>query len=290
MVVKSRGFLHCKIPSVRLNSAIVAVLAVLVFISFASDAHAQTNLQNKRLDDTLDKYCRENWRSVPDMCPEYIPEGHGLHQEYDKSAPTTYSPRLDYTMSSSNPVTSSKIEPTTSASNDFGNIAGVIMGIVFLAVATKVTVTVLKNHKPSGAIYGTSQSYSRMGYCSSLIRLSSSFFHFLKVGAVWLYQQQQGRYRPQQQGRQQQGRQQQEQQRGRDDCPNSEQITIQEAYDLLEVTKQSTSDEIKQSRRRLTLQWHPDKHKTPERKKIAENQMKLINEAFDVLDKELNIR
>jgi len=71
------------------------------------------------------------------------------------------------------------------------------------------------------------------------------------------------------------------------DYLDSKPTTIQDAYEILEVNEQSTSDEIKQSRNRLSLQWHPDKHRTPARKQIAEKEMKLINESFEILKREL---
>lgn len=50
-------------------------------------------------------------------------------------------------------------------------------------------------------------------------------------------------------------------------------------YDLLGVKKTATAAEIKQAYRRLALQWHPDRNKTPE----AEKKFKEINEAYEVL-------
>jgi len=52
-------------------------------------------------------------------------------------------------------------------------------------------------------------------------------------------------------------------------------------YEILEVEKTATDDEIKKSYRRLALKWHPDKNLT--NKKQAEEKFKLISEAYEVL-------
>jgi len=52
-------------------------------------------------------------------------------------------------------------------------------------------------------------------------------------------------------------------------------------YELLEVQKTSTDDEIKKAYRRLALKWHPDKNLS--NKIQAEEKFKLISEAYEVL-------
>jgi curved DNA-binding protein CbpA len=52
-------------------------------------------------------------------------------------------------------------------------------------------------------------------------------------------------------------------------------------YEILEVQKTATDDEIKKSYRRLALKWHPDKNLS--NKIQAEEKFKLISEAYEVL-------
>lgn len=52
-------------------------------------------------------------------------------------------------------------------------------------------------------------------------------------------------------------------------------------YEILEVDKKATEDEIKKAYRRLALKWHPDKN--PTNKAEAEDKFKLIAEAYEVL-------
>ncbi|MEP6834177.1 MAG: molecular chaperone DnaJ [Gemmatimonas sp.] len=51
-------------------------------------------------------------------------------------------------------------------------------------------------------------------------------------------------------------------------------------YAVLNVSREATDDEIKQSYRRLAMQWHPDKNGGS---KEAEDKFKTISEAYDVL-------
>jgi DnaJ-class molecular chaperone len=54
-------------------------------------------------------------------------------------------------------------------------------------------------------------------------------------------------------------------------------------YDILEVSKESTDEEIKKSYRRLSLQYHPDRNPSPE----ASEKIREINTAYETLgDKE----
>ena len=53
-------------------------------------------------------------------------------------------------------------------------------------------------------------------------------------------------------------------------------------YDVLEVSNRATPDEIRKSYRKLSREWHPDKH--PE-KKVADVKFKLIARAYEVVGK-----
>lgn len=52
-------------------------------------------------------------------------------------------------------------------------------------------------------------------------------------------------------------------------------------YELLEIEKTATDDQIKKAYRRLALKWHPDKNLS--NKSQAEEKFKLISEAYEVL-------
>ena len=56
-------------------------------------------------------------------------------------------------------------------------------------------------------------------------------------------------------------------------------------YEVLGVNKNSTDDEIKKAYKKLAIKWHPDKFAkaSESEKKSAEEKMKDINEAYDVL-------
>ena len=60
-------------------------------------------------------------------------------------------------------------------------------------------------------------------------------------------------------------------------------FTLKKCYEILELDENATSNEIKSARNRLALQWHPDKHRSPERKKIAEIETKKIITAYEKL-------
>jgi DnaJ-class molecular chaperone len=55
--------------------------------------------------------------------------------------------------------------------------------------------------------------------------------------------------------------------------------TNRDYYEILGVPRNATEREIKSAYRRLALQWHPDRNKSPE----AEKKFKEINEAYEVL-------
>jgi DnaJ domain len=61
-------------------------------------------------------------------------------------------------------------------------------------------------------------------------------------------------------------------------------LTLKECYKILEVDENATPNEINNSYKRLSLHWHPDKHTYYSRKKIAEEEMKLINLAKKELE------
>ncbi len=65
---------------------------------------------------------------------------------------------------------------------------------------------------------------------------------------------------------------------------------LKKYYDVLEISENATADEIKKAYKRLVRQWHPDTHKSSERKQIAEKEMKKINEAYDMLEKAGKVR
>ncbi|MCX8008893.1 MAG: DnaJ domain-containing protein [Patescibacteria group bacterium] len=55
--------------------------------------------------------------------------------------------------------------------------------------------------------------------------------------------------------------------------------TKRDYYEILGVSKSATMDEIKRAYRKLALEWHPDRNKSPE----ANEKFKEINEAYEVL-------
>ncbi|KAK6181709.1 hypothetical protein SNE40_009511 [Patella caerulea] len=54
-------------------------------------------------------------------------------------------------------------------------------------------------------------------------------------------------------------------------------------YDILAVTRDSTKGEITKGYRKLARQWHPDKHKTEEAKKVAHEMFQKIGNAYEIL-------
>lgn len=51
-------------------------------------------------------------------------------------------------------------------------------------------------------------------------------------------------------------------------------------YNVLNVVKTATEDDLKKAYRKLAMKWHPDKN--PNNKKEAEAQFKQISEAYEV--------
>lgn len=51
-------------------------------------------------------------------------------------------------------------------------------------------------------------------------------------------------------------------------------------YNVLNVGKTATDDDLKKAYRKLAMKWHPDKN--PNNKKEAEAQFKQISEAYEV--------
>jgi DnaJ-class molecular chaperone len=54
---------------------------------------------------------------------------------------------------------------------------------------------------------------------------------------------------------------------------------MRDYYEVLGVSKEASEAEIKKAYRKLALEWHPDRNKSPE----ASEKFKEINEAFEVL-------
>ena len=68
---------------------------------------------------------------------------------------------------------------------------------------------------------------------------------------------------------------------------SSDRVTVENAHEILGVTKHASFAEIKASWRRLSQQYHPDKHQgLPERlKKASEKEMERINQAYALLSR-----
>ena len=60
-------------------------------------------------------------------------------------------------------------------------------------------------------------------------------------------------------------------------------VTKRDYYEVLEVDRAASDDEIKKAFRRLARQHHPDLQSDPQHKKKAEEKFKEANEAYEVL-------
>ncbi|XP_030761897.1 dnaJ homolog subfamily C member 25 homolog [Sitophilus oryzae] len=57
----------------------------------------------------------------------------------------------------------------------------------------------------------------------------------------------------------------------------------QNCYDVLEITREATKSELSKSYRRLARQYHPDLHRGKEAKEKAEEQFKIVANAYEIL-------
>eukprot|EP00601_Ochromonadales_sp_CCMP2298_P016721 CAMPEP_0173239954 /NCGR_PEP_ID=MMETSP1142-20121109/13499_1 /TAXON_ID=483371 /ORGANISM="non described non described, Strain CCMP2298" /LENGTH=62 /DNA_ID=CAMNT_0014171025 /DNA_START=113 /DNA_END=298 /DNA_ORIENTATION=- len=55
-------------------------------------------------------------------------------------------------------------------------------------------------------------------------------------------------------------------------------------YEVLELSRSASKDEIRKSYRKLAIRWHPDKN--PENAEEAGEKFKVIAEAYEVLSDE----
>ena len=63
-------------------------------------------------------------------------------------------------------------------------------------------------------------------------------------------------------------------------------------YSILEINPNSTDDEVKKAYRKMAIKYHPDKvsHLGNELKNIAEEKFKSVNDEYQNIKKERNIK
>ncbi len=70
-----------------------------------------------------------------------------------------------------------------------------------------------------------------------------------------------------------------------DNSNDQSEYTKEESYEILGLKNDATTQEIKEAFKQLALQWHPDKHRQKKRNRMAEEEMKKINKAYEELTK-----
>ena len=67
------------------------------------------------------------------------------------------------------------------------------------------------------------------------------------------------------------------------------QVDIQRCYEILELDRNASADEIKQSYKDIVNVWHPDRFShNPRLKKKAEKKLKEVNQAYETLKSSLS--
>jgi hypothetical protein len=66
-------------------------------------------------------------------------------------------------------------------------------------------------------------------------------------------------------------------------CIPKGQTVAQDFYDILGVTRRATAEEITTGYKNAVKKFHPDRHQENELRELAEEKLKLINEAYAVL-------
>jgi DnaJ like chaperone protein len=63
------------------------------------------------------------------------------------------------------------------------------------------------------------------------------------------------------------------------------------SYKVLEIDPSITNDEVKRAYRKLAMKYHPDKvsHMGEDKRKIADDKFKKVNEAYEIIKKERNM-